>query len=297
MLKDLWVNQIDNSWSARFAVAQQELLPDLKLKSKKAEEYYLKHFFDYFTFSDSLLVGTPVYYEKIGKYLKAQNIDELIANENYRKVKEIVGNLFWFTELKPEYQKYLTNYLMNRYPEEEYKKVYHIVADAYKVLNTCEYVLNTKTIQHRINNVKSQEKGWIVPDVDLYHSKDGRVQTLSAVNSELSLLVIWSGSCDHSIELLNRIKSIYSVYKPLGLEVVAVSLDHNLNFWNEILENYDFPWINSCDTDGLKGKTASQFNVYVTPAMFLIDQSLKTVAMPLTFFQLEKVLNEKFSQK
>jgi len=293
LLKDLWGSHID-SWSARFALAQQELMPDVKLKGQKAEDYHLKHFFDYFAFSDSLLTGTPIYYEKIGKYLKNQNLEKLIDNGNYKKIKDVIGNLFWLTELDPDSQKYLANYLMNKYSEDNYSEVYHIVTDAYRVLNTCEYVLNTRTIRNRINNYKQINKNWQAPDIPLYHSLDGRIHSLSDVNSELTLVVVWSGSCRHSIEMLNEISNLYYTYKDLGLEVVAVSLDNNLNFWKEIISYNDFPWINACDTDGLNGTVASQFNVYVTPSLFLMDPSLKIVDVPQTVFQLEKKLMEVF---
>lgn len=294
LLKDLWGSHLD-SWSARVALAQQELIPDVKLKGQKANEYYLKHFFDYFAFSDSLLTGTPVYYDKVSKYLKAHKINELIGSGNYKEIKELIGNLFWLTELNPGSQKYMANYLMNRFPAEEYFEVYHIVSDAYRVLNTCEYVLNTKTIKRRINNFKAITKGWQVPDIPLYHTNNGRVQNLSNVNSEVTLLIVWSGSCKHSVNMLSQISEIYYTYKELGLEVVAVSLDSNLNYWKSAVMNGAYPWINSCDTDGLHGTVASQLNTFVTPSMFLIDSSLKVIALPHTFFQLEQNLNEIFN--
>ncbi len=60
LLRDLWGDHID-SWPARMALAQQELIPDAKVKGKKYDEYYLKHFFDYFAFTDTVLQATPIY--------------------------------------------------------------------------------------------------------------------------------------------------------------------------------------------------------------------------------------------
>jgi hypothetical protein len=293
LLKDLWGTHFD-SWPARMALAQQELDPDVKLKGKAYDDYYQKHFFDFFTFSDSVLQATPIYYEKIGKYLKAQHIEDLIKAENYKKTNEVISKLFWLTELEPTSQKYLANYLMNRYSKKDYPEIYNATVDAYKVMNTCEYVMGNKVIQNRMRNSKANIAGWRVPDVQLNNSLDGKIQSLSAVNSDLTLLVIWSGSCVHSREMLERIKDLYPEYHELGLEVVAVSLDNSLSYWREMVSNNYYPWVNACDTDGLNGVTADQFNVYVTPSMFLIDPSLKTIAVPQTYFQLEKELMEYF---
>lgn len=293
MLRDLWNGQID-SWAARMALAQQVLIPDIKLKGKQYDEYYRKHFFDYFAFTDTVLQATPIYYEKIGQYLKASKLEALLKAENYKQIKEAIGTLFWMTELEPNSQKYLANYLMNRYPEEQYPKLYHMTVDAYKVLNACEYVLSNKTIQNRI--LKSKEIGtdWSVPDLDLFNSMDGKIQSISDVNSELTLLVIWSGSCEHSRVLLDRIRNLYPEYNELGLEVVAISLDNNLNYWQQIVAQNQYPWINACDTEGLSGTTATQFSIYVTPTMLLFNPSLKTIAVPQTYFQLEQELMEYF---
>ena len=293
LLRDLWRTHLD-SWPARMALAQQELIPDLKLRGKSYDDYYQKHFFDYFAFSDTVLQATPVYYEKIGRYLKAQHIEELIKQENYKKINIVISKLFWLTELEPTSQKYVANYLMNRYSEKQYPEIYHLIVDAYKVLNTCEYVMGNKIIQRRMINSRGNIAGWLVPDVQLPHSLDGRIQTLSDVNSDLTLLVIWSGSCVHSREMLEQIKYLYPEYHELGLEVVGISLDNNLNYWHEMVSQNYYPWINACDTDGLKGTTANLFNIYVTPSMFLINPSLKTVAVPQTLFQLEKELGEFF---
>ncbi|WP_372751837.1 peroxiredoxin family protein [Labilibaculum sp.] len=293
LLKELWRNHFD-SWSVRMALAQQELLPNLKQKGLKYDEYYQKHFFDYFAFTDTVLQATPIYYEKIGKYLQSQKIDELLENENYKKISDAIGKLFWLTELEPSSQKYLANYLMIRYPEHEYPQMRQIVVDSYKVLNTCEYVLANRIIQNRIRNSRNNKAGWLVPDVDLKNSLDIRIQSLSDVNSDLTLLVVWSGTCIHSKEMLEQIRDLYPEYHDLGLEVVAVSLDSNLNYWREMVSQNYYPWVNACDTQGLNGSLANQFNIYVTPSMFLIDPSLKTIAVPITFFQLENELSQYF---
>lgn len=293
LLKDLWRNHFD-SWSVRMALAQQELLPDLKQKGKKYDDYYQKHFFDYFAFTDTVLQATPIYYEKIGRYLKSQNINELLETENYKKIGEVIGQLFWLTELEPSSQKYLANYLMIRYPVHEYPKMHHLVVDAYKVLNTCEYVLANKIIQKRIQNSRNNVAGWQVPDVDLKNSLDGRIQSLSDINSDLTLLIVWSGTCIHSKEMLEQVRNLYPEYHELGLEVVAVSLDNNLSYWRELVAQNYYPWVNACDTEGLNGTLANQLNIYVTPSLFLIDPSLKTIAVPITFFQLENELSQYF---
>lgn len=293
MLRELWRNHFD-SWSARMALAQQELIPALKLRGKSYDDYYQKHFFDYFAFSDSLLQATPIYYEKIGRYLKAQHFEELIEQEKNEEINTVISKLFWLTELEPSSQKYVANYLMNRYSENKYPEIYPLIVDAYKVLNTCEYVMGSKQIRNRIINSRANTTGWQVPDIPLPNSFDGKSKFLSDVNSDLTLLVIWSGTCVHSREMLGQIKDIYPEYHELGLEVVGISLDSNLNEWQQMVSQNNYPWINACDIDGLNGSTASQFNIYLTPCMFLIDPSLKTVAVPQTFFQLEKELVEFF---
>lgn len=292
-VKDLWRTHID-AWPARVALAQQELIPDLKLKGKAYDDYFQKHFFDYFAFSDTVLQATPIYYEKIGRYLKVQHIDNLIKAENTKKINEVISKLFWLTELAPASQKYLANYLMNRYSEKEYPEIYHSTVDAYKVMNACDYIMGSKVIQNRMRNSHLNNAGWQVPDLPLNNSLDSKIQSLADVNSDLTLLIIWSGSCVHSREMLERIKDLYPEYHELGLEVVAVSLDNNLNYWQQMVSQNFYPWVNACDTDGLNGVTADQFNIYVTPSMFLIDPSLKIVAVPHTFFQLEKELGEFF---
>ena len=49
-------------------------------------------------------------------------------------------------------------------------------------------------------------------------------------------------------------------------------------------------WMNVCDLKGWDGKAATDYFIYATPTMFLVDKNRKLIAMPKTIEELKKIL-------
>ena len=77
----------------------------------------------------------------------------------------------------------------------------------------------------------------------------------------------------------------YLTENTLDLEVVAISMDTsfaNFSYMHELLSPQ---WISSHDPLGWHGKAASDYYVYATPSLFLLDQQRKIVARPASYRQ------------
>jgi hypothetical protein len=57
------------------------------------------------------------------------------------------------------------------------------------------------------------------------------------------------------------------------------------------INNNNINWINVCDTKSWDGKTANDYFIYATPAMFLVDKNRKIIANPTTMEELKLIFN------
>ena len=68
-----------------------------------------------------------------------------------------------------------------------------------------------------------------------------------------------------------------------AIGIFSVSIDTSRFDWEENLLLNNYPWISVCNLQGWEGKVASDYNIYATPTMFLIDRNRKILGKPLTF--------------
>jgi len=284
LMKDLWSKR-SVDWSFQFALAQADVIPDAGQKTKN--RYFTDHYFEYFDFSDSLLVGTPVFYDKIDRFFKTTEVKALVKRNNIKEMELFVQQIFWLSEVNQYAQECLVNFLMQAYPKNKFPEFYTSIVKTYKLANSCEYVLASKSLRRRMENDKNFTSGSKAPDFILENCLSRSLESFSMVNSDLTLLVVWSAHCEDSVDLLNQIKDSYSNYKDKGLEVVALSIDHNIASWENFVYSNDYSWVNACCKEGLRAEFASLYNITSTPAMFLVSSDFKLMSKPVTYYQLK----------
>lgn len=284
LVKDLWSKK-DEDWSLELALTYADKMPDLN--QKEMGRYYVEQYFQHFDFSDSLLVGTPCFYNKFDRFFETHEIQTLLKRNVSKDIEMMVQQIFWLSEVNKNAQECLVNYLMANYPEAKFSNLYASILKTYKLANSCEYVMASRNMRSRIENDKNFTIGSKAPDFVLENCMNINLESFSMVNSDVTLLIAWSAHCDGSVELLDKIQKLYQAYREKGLEVVAISIDNNIGSWENFVNDRALTWVNACDKAGLKGEFANAYNITATPAMFLISSDLKLLAKPVTFHQLK----------
>jgi len=289
LVKDLWSKKADD-WSMQLALTNADLLPVLNQKSKN--RFFVDQYFQHFDFSDSLMVGTPGFYNKLERFFETKEIKTLLKRNVTKEIDLMIQQIFWLSEVNKYAQECLVNFLMQTYPETNFSNLYASVVKTYKLANSCEYVLASKKMRTRMENDKNFSIGSKTPDFILPNCMSVNIESLSKVNSDVTLLISWSAHCDGSVELLDKVQNLYQTYHEKGLEVVAISIDNNIRSWENFVEDRSLTWINACDKDGLKGEFADIYNITSTPNMFLISSDLKLIAKPITFYELKVAIKD-----
>ena len=288
LVKDLWSKRSED-WSLQVALSFANMMPDLDQNIKN--RVFIDRYFEYFDFTDSLLVGSPSFYNKFDGFFKTSQIQNILKRNVTKEIDLMIQHIFWLSEVNPYAHECLVNYLMDSYPEDKKSSLYNTVVKTYSLANSCEYVLAGKNLRTRVENDKNFLAGNKSPDFILQNCLDMSLESFSKVNSEMTLLVAWSAHCENSVDLLIKIQGLYDEYHDKGLEVVAMSIDNNLGHWNKCVNENGFDWINACDKKGLKGEFATAYNIISTPSLFVISPDLKLIAKPITFFQLKKEIS------
>jgi hypothetical protein len=115
---------------------------------------------------------------------------------------------------------------------------------------------------------------------------------LSQLEFSHVLVLFWSSGCQHCMDLLPRLRDWYLNENHFDLEVLAVSIDSSQQSFEQLHHSLDLPWISAHDPLGWQGKAPSDYHVYATPSMFLLDRDRKILARPSGMRQLIRTLKK-----
>jgi len=256
-----------------------------------AYHYYKAHYWDGFDFKDDRLINTPVYDGKLESYFK-----DLV--EPYADSVEKEGNWLIAQTNKPgELYKYtlhwITNYALNSKVmgmDEAFVyfvENYHMKGDAYwldqDMLN--KYIDKARKIAPNVIGNQA-------PDITMQDIQ-GKEHSLYDVKSKYTLLVFWSPGCGVCQQEIPKIDSAYKAsLKKRGVAVYAVRTENEDNGqWEYFLKQHNIQdWINVYDPQH-KSKYQSQYDVYGTPVIYLLDEKKTIIGKKLDHANIGQVID------
>jgi thiol-disulfide isomerase/thioredoxin len=118
--------------------------------------------------------------------------------------------------------------------------------------------------------------------------KDGKVIDLSKIQSDKALLVFYASWCPHCQELLPKLNEFSKSNKTI--EILAISLDSKQEDWIKFIDDNKLEFTNLNNPNGWDGTTASDYFIYATPTMFLLDSEKKIIGKPTNLVELKDLL-------
>jgi thiol-disulfide isomerase/thioredoxin len=143
----------------------------------------------------------------------------------------------------------------------------------------------TKTL---IAALQSCQPGNSVPDQQ-WQGLDGNNVSLSAVcaKNKMTLLFFWKSNCSHCREFKPVLAALYEKYHPLGLEVLALSLDKNEAGWKQTLQADPSKWLNGFVPNEARDALSKHFPIPSTPTLISLDKQGKVLKRLILRDQLE----------
>ena len=130
----------------------------------------------------------------------------------------------------------------------------------------------------------------IVPDIDFVNN-EGVELRLSDLKSEYVLLVFWGTWCPHCDALMPKIRDLYNEgLSRSKLDILAFAIDTSKTAFMETIQKNRYNWNNTTDLKGWESPVVTQFHIFATPTIFLLDKSRKIISRPTNFEQLLRKL-------
>ena len=233
-----------------------------------------------FPMNDLELLNSNAYHHFIVSYLKKYE-----PSEYTNAVREILdylkqGNQEIFSKM---FDYILTGFeSMGRYDD-----LYQL---SLEYGNSCSGDGNLKT---RVKSYTDLRIGAKAPDFEI-ETLDGEDVVLSQMKNDYTLVVFWATWCENCKEEIPRINGAMPLFKRAKVDIIAISIDEEEADIRKYVKENSISFRVASDLLGWEGKIVTDYAVYATPSMFIVDRNMNIVAKPITgeqlFSEVEKLI-------
>ena len=192
--------------------------------------------------------------------------------------------------IKLNQQQHVVEYLLDGFKKFGFDETINYIMKNYVIKD--DLCLDEKTgssIQRLIDQNKKLPAGAPAPDFVL-PDINGREVYLSNIKAKKILVLFYASWCPHCQTIISQIKDLFKSRDKKELEIVAISLDSKKEDWSDLIKKNGLDWINVSDQKGWNGRAVSDYYIYATPTMFLLDKDRKILGKPLSIEDLKKIL-------
>jgi len=246
-------------------------------------------FFEEAAIDDPMLLYAPVYTFKLIDYLSLYKLDTLTKNQQEEAFMEAVDRIMLNVSREEQLRGFVVELLLEGFELLQMERVQMHLADHY-LDEACESDI-VELVLSRMEGYKKMTPGQKAPEF-IIRDVEGKDHQLSKLGHKYVLVLFWSSTCEACRELLPELHDWYLTENTCDMEVVAISIDTSVANFEYLYKQLKPSWITSHDPLGWYGKVSSDYQVYATPSLFLLDSEGSILARPASFRQFQRAIKK-----
>ena len=246
-------------------------------------------FFDHAPIDDPMLLHAPVYTFKLIDFLSLYKVDTLTKSLQEEEFIKAVYRIMVNVAREGQLRSFVVEFLLEGFELLDMEQVQMHLAEHY-LDETCESDI-VELVLSRMEGYEKLTSGQQAPDI-IMRDVNGKNIQLSELGHRYVLVLFWSSTCEGCRELLPELHDWYLSENTYDLEVVAISIDTSVLNFEYLYRQMNPRWITSHDPLGWYGKVSSDYQVYATPTLFLLDKERTILSRPSSYRQLLRALKK-----
>ena len=159
---------------------------------------------------------------------------------------------------------------------------------ALKILNEKSCTVDSDKAR-QLETYRAMKKGNIAPDMvfdtTYFANNTATLHQLSDIKTPYTVVVFGASWCPKCKEELPEINKLYNKWKSNGIEVVFIALDEDKESFTSFASGFPFP--SYSDFKKWDSKIVTDYYVFATPTLFLLNNKREIVLRPNTVSQLD----------
>jgi thiol-disulfide isomerase/thioredoxin len=140
-----------------------------------------------------------------------------------------------------------------------------------------------------VRNLSCDEKSSIAPEIVFdkasFAKPEQAIATLSDLESKYTLVAFGASWCPKCTEEFPEMATFHEQWKAQGVEVVFIALEEDRKSFTDFTANFPFP--SYSDLKKWDSKIATDYYVFATPTMFLLNNKREIVLRPISVKQVD----------
>jgi peroxiredoxin len=251
-----------------------------------------------FDFSEARLVRTPVFQNKLKKYiseLTVQHPDSIVKSAiniidktfNNKELFKVAAN--WITyNHKPTVGKLMdcdaiyAQLVLKYFTPENSEKLGIPLEDITSMRNTATAMLPSFV-------------GKIGQDI-VARNKNNELKSIYGLKSAITVIYIYNPDCEHCQEETPKLRAVYDQWKSRGIEIFSIVYNaKDKAEWQDFAQKYGINWTDIWDPE-VKSRYNEKYYTDITPEMYVLDKNHKIVAKNLKASQLPEVFEAELAK-
>ncbi len=257
--------------------------------------YYKEHYFDFIDFSDDRMLRTPVFHERLSRYMTqvvVQTPDSINKEADILAAratsKELFKYIVWYVTYLSE-----TSHVMG------FDAIYIHMFDNYyntgKAFWISEKILDNMT--KRADKIRPNLLGVVAPNMIMQDTLLA-LRSMHDVRADYTILLFWDPECGHCQTEVPHVHEFYLKNKAeLNLEVFAVCADTNMAAMKKFIRKHNLSWINVNGPRTLTKPYSELYDIYSTPVIYILDKKKIILAKRIPYDKLEEFIRNDIKRR
>jgi peroxiredoxin len=280
-----------DSFIAEYIHSARLPVVDISIQPQQQLSYLKTHALDNVDFNNSSLIYSDAFTNKTIEYLTYYRKPDLPLELLEKEFMTAVDSILNKAKVNQIVYEQIVEYLIDGFKKFGFDKVLDYIVENYVIKgDLCLDVKTEGLIKRRIDQAKFFKIGSVVPNIVLSDTAGNNIE-LDKTKVKKTLIVFYASWCPHCKEILPKLNELYNSEKEKNFEVFSISLDTNRKDWTDFITNNKLTFINVSDLKGWDGEAASDYFIYATPTMFMIDRQLRIISKPMSVEEVRSIIN------
>ncbi len=284
-------SQFPRSLLSSYIRSDLPVFPPASMLPSDKQKFLFENFLNNIDFSDSLLLYTDIFASKPLEYVMLFRDGRNDVAQQTRYFIQAADRLLTKAKVEPKVFNYLLDYLINGFEQIGQQAVIDHIARTYEPTEQCLADHESGELQKRMEGYKRLATGNPAPGINAIDIT-GMPFTLKSGMATHTLVVFYASWCPHCNTMMPQLREIAlqaNAGNPKNpvLRIIAVSIDSDSTAYQDYIAKNQLNdtamasfWVNLCDLIGWDGKIASDYYLFATPTLLLLDEDLKISAKP-----------------